>query len=76
MAQDGQIEAANFIQLTNTLLNGKKYVSWARATSRALSGREILDYINGQNKKPEAADLEKLIDEEKWQQNSGDLQTI
>ena len=61
MAQE---EAANFSKLTNTLLNGKNYVSWARAASRALSGREMLEFITGEEKKPEIANTSKITPKE------------
>ena len=65
MAQE---EATNFSKLTNTLLNGKNYVSWARAASRALSGREMLVFITGEEKKPEIANTSKLTPEETVEQ--------
>jgi hypothetical protein len=61
MAQE---EAMNFSKLTNTFLNGKNYVSWAMAASRALSGREMLEYITGEKKRPEIADAKKLTPDE------------
>ena len=57
-------EATNFSKLINTLLNGKNYVSWARAASRALSGREMLEFITGEEKKPEIANTSKKTPEE------------
>jgi hypothetical protein len=54
MAHEGQLEAINTSKLTNTLLNGQNYLSWARAASRALSGREMLEYITGETKAPKS----------------------
>ena len=65
MAQEGQHEAANPSKLTNTLLNGKNYLSWAKAASRALSGREMLEYITGEIEIPKPTDPQKLTDIEK-----------
>ena len=65
MAQEGQPEATNTSKLTNTLLNGKNYLSWAKAASRALSGREMLEYITGENKEPVPTNPQLLTEPEK-----------
>ena len=66
MAQEGQHEATNNTsKLTNTLLNGKNYLSWAKAASRALSGREMREYITGENQEPVPKDPTSLTDTEK-----------
>ena len=66
MAQEGQHEATNNVsKLTNTLLNGRNYLTWAKAAARALSGREMREYITGENKEPEIANPLELIEAEK-----------
>lgn len=40
------------LRLTNTLFNGKNYISWARAVSLSLSGKGQLLFINGKIKNP------------------------
>ncbi|XP_078156597.1 uncharacterized protein LOC144552491 [Carex rostrata] len=55
MAQEGQHEATNSSKLTNMLLNGRNYLTWAKAAARAISGREMREYITGENKIPEFA---------------------
>ncbi|XP_078151900.1 uncharacterized protein LOC144547186 [Carex rostrata] len=66
MAQEGQHEAINnSFKLTNTLLNGINYITWAKATGRALSGREMREYITRDNKVPEVANPLSLTEAEK-----------
>ena len=65
MAQEGQHEATNSSKLTNTLLNGKNYLTWAKSASRALSGREMREYITGVITKPKPANPNLLTEFEK-----------
>ena len=66
MAQERQHEATNnSSKLTNALLNGKNYLTWAKAAARALSGREMREYITGDNKVPEVANPLSLTEAEK-----------
>ena len=66
MAQEGQHEATNnSSKLTNALLNGKNYLTWAKAAARALSGREMREYITGDNKVPEVANPLSLTEAER-----------
>ncbi|XP_078157415.1 uncharacterized protein LOC144553190 [Carex rostrata] len=66
MAHEGHNEdSANASRLTNTLLNGINYLTWAKAAARALSGREMREYITGDNKVPEVANPLSLTEAEK-----------
>ena len=65
-------EAANYTsKRTNTLLNGQNYLSWARSAKLSLSGREVLDFIIGEETKPEPAKKDEETESEKRQQDSG-----
>src|ERR1035438_3536523 len=66
MAHEGQNEGSNNAsKLTNALLNGRNYLTWAKAAARALSGREMREYITGDNKAPEFANSLSLTKAEK-----------
>ncbi|XP_078149683.1 uncharacterized protein LOC144545002 [Carex rostrata] len=63
MAQEGQHKATNnSLKLTNALLNGKNYLTWAKVAARALSGQEMREYITGENNVPEVANPLLLTD--------------
>jgi gag-polypeptide of LTR copia-type len=40
-------------KLTNIPLNGRNYISWAKATRLTLKDKELLDFINGNKIRPE-----------------------
>ncbi|XP_078178575.1 uncharacterized protein LOC144572773 [Carex rostrata] len=62
MAQEGQHEATNNAsKLTNTLLNGRNYLTWAKAAARALSSQEMREYITGENKEPKISSIAELF---------------
>jgi len=61
MAQEGQGQQ----KLTHILLNGQNYLSWAKAAYRALSGREVLEYITGETKEPTVVNPENKTEIEK-----------
>ena len=67
MEQWGQqsSEITNSSKLTNTLLNGRNYLSWARSVNLALSARDKLEFITGEKTKPKPTDPEKATEAEK-----------
>ena len=52
-------EATNPSKLSPQLLNGANYISWAKSVSITLSGRDKIDFITGDNIKPEPENPEK-----------------
>lgn len=54
-----------FFKLTHTLLNGRNYLSWVRVVTLSFSNRGKLEFITGENLKPQPRDLAKLTEDEK-----------
>src|ERR1017187_564963 len=82
MASEGQHskEATNTSKLTNSLLNGQNYLSWASAARLSLSGREVLEFITGESKKPVPKKKDEETEAEKkarkqWQSKNDKVMT-